>query len=179
MMTPEIILLSTCIVALFVLIALTAYTIHRDTTKMSNNFQLQITAAQSSQRPDIHKMAYSDLMKIVNETIDYYTVQNLAVKTLASKSSEEISIQLDEIAADIATKVKISVSPQVSNCITAYVTDDFYDRYIINSVRLLLVAHIEREKRNTRRGTPMGNNNNNHNNRGNGKPNTNNDNRKK
>lgn len=178
MMTPEFMLVSVAI-PVFLLIVLTGYTIYRDTTKMQNNFQLQITAAQSNQRPDIHKMSYSDLMKIVNETIDYYTTQNLAVKTLASKSAEEISIQLDELSADIATKVKISVSPQVSNCITAYVTEDFYDRYIINSVRLLLVAHIEREKRATRKGgTNNGMGNNHNNNNRNNKPN-NNDNRKK
>lgn len=145
-----IILLVTCVLLLGTLIGLSVYTIHRDTTKFTKNFELQMAAAKTNKLPEINKMQYSDLMKIVNETIDYYTTQNMTVLSLTNKSSEEISLVLDELSADIATKVKVGVSKYVSECITCYVTEEFYDRYIINSVRLMLIAQIEKQKRATR-----------------------------
>lgn len=122
------------------------YTIYRDTTKMQNNFNVQIAAAQANQRPEINKLTYQELIKIVNEVINYYTSQNMDVIGLASKNEDEISLILDELTADISTKVKISISPMVSDCILGYITEDFYDRYIFNSVRLLIVANVERIK---------------------------------
>lgn len=143
-------LLVMCVVLLAILIGLSVYTIYRDTTKMQNNLDIQIAAATSSKLPEIHKLPYSELMDIVNKTIDYYTTHNLTVNTLSTKSGDEISVQLDDLSADIATTVKLSVSPLVSNCITSYVSEDFYDRYILTTVRLLLVAHIEKLKRSGR-----------------------------
>ena len=149
-MTTAIIFASILILATLFNAALITYTIYRDTTISKRQFELQIAAASSNKMPDIHKMAYSDLMKVVNDTIDYYTTQNLTINPLVSKSSEEISLILDDLSADIATKVKTSVSTHVSQCITCYITEDFYDRYILNNVRLLLVAHIEHAKRASR-----------------------------
>lgn len=134
-------------IALLVICVLSMYTIRRDTNRMKHTFEVQMASAKQKSMPEINKMPYPDLMKIVNETINYFTTQNMSVVSLVNKSPEEISILLDELSADIATRVKVSVSPYVSECITCYVTDDFYDRYIINSVRLLLVAHIEQHKR--------------------------------
>ena len=114
-------------------------------------FEIQMAGAKMNKLPDIHKMPYNDLMKIVNDTIDYYTTRDLSINSLTNKSSEEISLILDDLSASIATNVKVSVSPYVSDCITCYVTEDFYDRYIINSVRLLLVANIEQRKSISRR----------------------------
>ena len=150
-----IILLATCTLLVGTLVSLTIYTIHRDTTKFTSNFELQMTAAKTNKLPEINKMQYSELMKIVNETIDYYTTQNMTVLSLTNKSSEEISLTLDELSADIATKVKVGVSRYVSECITCYVTEEFYDRYIINSVRLMLIAQIEKQKRNAKAVTKM------------------------
>ena len=133
-----------------IVVALT-YTIYRDTNKIEHNFQLQLAAAQAKQRPEIHKLEYSELIKIVNEVINYFTSQNMDVLSLASKTEEEISVILDELTADIATKVKVNISPMISDCITCYVTEDFYDRYILNSTRLMIVANIEKQKRMAKR----------------------------
>lgn len=141
-----IILLASCFITLSILIGMSIYTIHKDTLNNKRMFEIQMTSAKTNRLPDIYKMPYNELMKIVNETINYYTTQNMTLMSLVNKSSEEISLLMDDLSADIATKVKISVSPYVSECITCYITDDFYDRYIINSVRLLLVAHIEQNK---------------------------------
>lgn len=156
------VIIASCMILLATLVGLSVYTIHRDTVKENNSFKIQMEAARSRAKPEIHRMPYSDLMKIVNETIDYYATRNLNILTLANKSSDEISLLLDDLSADIATKVKVSVSPYVSECITCYVTEDFYDRYIINSVRMLLLASIEQKKRASMRGNnrPAGTNNN-------------------
>ena len=140
----------TCVGMLFILGVVSAYTIRRDTEKMTKNFEIQMTAAKTNKMPEINKLSYSDLMKIVNDTIDYYTTKDLTINSLTNKSPEEISLILDEISSDVATKVKVSVSPYVSQCITCYVTEDFYDKYILNSVRGLLIANIEYHKRMTK-----------------------------
>lgn len=145
-----IILLVTCIGLLGILVGLAIHAVRRDIFTLTKNFEVQMTAAKTNKLPEINKMQYSELMKIVNETIDYYTTQNMTVLSLANKSSEEISLTLDELSADIATKVKVGVSRYVSECITCYVTEEFYDRYIINSVRLMLIAQIEKQKRATK-----------------------------
>ena len=151
MTTTIIILISILIILTLISIGLAIHTIHRNTVTTKNTFEIQLASAKANKLPDIHKMAYSDLMKIVNDTIDYYTTRDLSLTDLTHKSSEEISLILDDIAADIATKVKVGVSPHVSECITCYIADEFYDRYIINSVRMLLIAYIEKNRRSKQR----------------------------
>ena len=132
---------------LLIITVILIYNIHKDTIERNQMFQIQMTAAKTNKIPDISKLTYPELMKIVNETIDYYTTQNMAVLSLHNKNSAEISLLIDELSADIATKVKVSISKYVSECIICYVTEDFYDRYILNSVRLMLVAQIEKQRR--------------------------------
>ena len=168
METIIIILAASCFIVLATLLSVSLYIIRKDTINNKQMFEIQMTSAKTNRMPDIYKMPYNELIKIVNETINYYTTQNMTVKSLANKSSEEISLLIDDLSADIATKVKISVSKYVSECITCYVTEDFYDRYIINSVRLLLIAHIEQQKgrykrNNSRPNKPLNDSNKNNN----------------
>jgi hypothetical protein len=146
-MTTEIILLIGCIVLLSVLVVLSGYTIHRDTTKMQNNLQLQIAAASAAKKPEIHKLPYAELMKIVNNTIDYYTSQNMEILSFANKSPEEISLVINDLTIEISTKVETSISPVVYDVITSYVTEEFFSRYIFNSVQALIVLNIEKQKK--------------------------------
>ena len=138
--------------SLFLLIGLSIYTIYRDTTRLDNNFRLQMTAASASRMPDISKYSYEELMKMLNNIIDYYTSQNLDVISLANKSEEEISLIMHDMSVDICTKVVTGLSPTFINCIQAYITEDFFNRYIINSVNMMIVLNIEKRRaRNNRK----------------------------
>lgn len=146
-MTIEIILLAIIAVMAVLMVVLTTYTIHRDMTKMDNNLKIQIASASANRKPDIHKMSYEDLMKIVNTTIDYFTSQNMEILALSTKSSEEISLMIDELTVDISSRVVLGLSDEVRGSVTAYVSEDFFNRYIYNSVQTLIVLNIEKEKR--------------------------------
>lgn len=138
------------LVGIFIMIAinvcLAIYTIYRDTTKISNNFELQIAASAALKKPEIHKLPYNELMKIVNSSIDYYTSQNMEVIGLANKTPEEISLLIDDLTADVSTRVVLSISPAVMECILTYITEEFFNRYIYNSVQALIVLNVEKQK---------------------------------
>ena len=146
-MDIEIYLLMTICVSLIVMIGLSAYSIFRDTTKIQNNFNMQIAAATANKKPDIHKLPYTDLMKIVNNTIDYYTSQNMEVLTLSNKTSDEISLSINDLTVDISAKVVMSISPMVHSTILEYVTEEFFSRYVFNSVQALVVLNIEKQRK--------------------------------
>ena len=81
-------------------------------------------------------------MKIMNNIIGFYVSNTILLNGLQSKDSNTISAVLDDLIIDISTQVRMSMSEELTNAILNYVTKDYLNNIIKDTVRIVLMAKI-------------------------------------
>lgn len=135
-----------CIILLMLLVILTIYNIYRSYINQKQQFELMMEKARVAGNPKINSLSYKELQEIVNQLINFYVTSIFSTSNVRSKPPDELSIILDTMIIDVCANVKISLSTEILNAFSAYVSDDFLNHYIKDLTRALLLAKIENSR---------------------------------
>ena len=135
------------LVLLAIVAGIASYSIYSNGKKTQDALMIQIEAAKAKKNNHIINMPYKDLLGIVDNLVNFYTKNAVMDFSLSTKNDTELSVVLDDILINICTDVKMSVSKDLHEAILFYVSDAYFNKYIKNTARLLLILEIKRAGR--------------------------------
>lgn len=116
----------------------------RETAKKNEiMLQIQIEASKVKSVDHITKLPFDECIKIINNIIGLYTTNSILINGLKSKDADAISAVLDELIIELSTQVRMSMSEELTRAILNYVTKDYLNNLIKDSVRIVLLAKLK------------------------------------
>ena len=136
MMCSLIVLLMVCILASVI------FNLRETAKKNEGMLKIQIEASKVKSVEHITKLSFDECIKIMNNIIGFYVSNTILLNGLQSKDSNTISAVLDDLIIEISTQVRMSMSEELTNAILNYVTKDYLNNIIKDTVRIVLMAKI-------------------------------------
>lgn len=135
-------------VLLVLLIGVIIYQIFTDFYNRKRMFDIQIEMAQAQQMMQ-KDLSWEDARKILNDIISF-TVSNYIINNgIMKMKDEELSIMWTMILEDVCTQVEMALSSDMKRQIQKTVTDQYFRKYVKNSVQITIVYQLENNKTNT------------------------------
>ena len=142
-MTIGEIMMCSLIVLLMICILISVIFNLRETAKKNEcMLKIQIEASKVKSVEHITKLSFDECIKIMNNIIGFYVSNTILLNGLQSKDSNTISAVLDDLIIEISTQVRMSMSEELTNAILNYVTKDYLNNIIKDTVRIVLMAKI-------------------------------------
>ena len=142
-MTIGEIMMCSLIVLLMISILVSVIFNLRETAKKNEGMlKIQIEASKVKSVEHITKLSFDECIKIMNNIIGFYVSNTILLNGLQSKDSNTISAVLDDLIIEISTQVRMSMSEELTNAILNYVTKDYLNNIIKDTVRIVLMAKI-------------------------------------
>ena len=142
-MTIGEIMMCSLIVLLMICILVSVIFNLRETAKKNEGMlNIQIEASKVKSVEHITKLSFDECIKIMNNIIGFYVSNTILLNGLQSKDSNTISAVLDDLIIEISTQVRMSMSEELTNAILNYVTKDYLNNIIKDTVRIVLMAKI-------------------------------------
>jgi hypothetical protein len=120
------------------------YVVRKDMELRKNQFDIQMKSASTNSLQNA--MKFEDIRSMLNTLITFYTTQYVSLGAFDGKSTEELSVILQDTEHGICVDIRLAMSKQLLNQWLLYSTEKFIDEYIAFSVLTVLVNTIEKKK---------------------------------
>lgn len=129
------------------LILLLLYQIRIDTYTRKKLFDIQIEMAQA-QQATTRELPWSELKKIIDEIVNF-TVPNYIIANGVTKMNEdELTLNWTMMLNELCSDIELSISDEIKRQILKSITIDYLTKYIKNSVQIILVYNLQKNKDN-------------------------------
>lgn len=141
----EIIIISSL---LGLLILLLLYQIRVDSYTRKRLFDVQIEMAQG-QAAMTKELPWSELKKIIDEIISFTVNNYIITNCLGKMKVDELTLNWTMILNEICSEVELSLSEEMKRQILKTISVEYMTKYIKNSVQLVIVFSLEKNKDNS------------------------------
>lgn len=135
------------IVALFLLIVITIYSLWIDTRTREHMYRNQMEMA-IAQQAMTKELTWAELKKILDEIMNFTCSNYITINGLRNMPDDEISLSWIGILNDISISVELSISDELRRQILKNVSLMYLTKYIKDSVQLLVVLDLEKNRTN-------------------------------
>lgn len=151
----EIVILAILSVNSMMLVLIGIYNIYKDKISKEVMFRLQLKSVDNATIKDA--LPVTDLYKIVDDTIKFYTSRQLKMMNLSDRTEQELSLLISDIILTIASDVELHLSERFKQIWEIYFdavpktqgdAPSHLNLYIHDNTELILVRAIETMKRN-------------------------------
>lgn len=130
-----------------VVIAVTIYQVRSDFYNRKRMFDIQIEMAQA-QQVMTKDLPWEDLKKIINDIISFSVSRYIMNNSLNNIKNDELSLMWPMILSDLCPRIETSLSTEIKRQALKYISEDYFTRFIKNSVEIVIVYQLENNKEN-------------------------------
>ena len=135
-------------VLLILLILLLAYQIRIDSYTRKRLFDVQIEMAQGQQAMT-KELPWADLKKIIDEIIGFTVNNYIITNGLNKMNDDELTLNWTMVLQEVSSKVELSLSDEIKRQILKTISIEYMTEYIKNSVQLVIVYSLQKNKDNS------------------------------
>lgn len=134
-------------ILLTILVLLLLYQIRIDSYTRKRLFDIQIEMAQGQQAMT-RELPWSELKKIIDEVINFTVPNYMIFNGVDKMSGDELALNWTMMLNEICPEVELSLSDEIKRQISKTITQDYLTKYIKNSVQIILVYNLQKNKDN-------------------------------
>ena len=115
--------------------------IKNESQRLDHQFMYQLKMAEA-QASASNPMTFDTIKKIVTDIIVNQCIVEVANNGYQEKTDEELSLVINDIILDIATKTEQALAPELIRQWEKFCTEDYRTRFIIFTVKTSLFAQL-------------------------------------
>ena len=131
-----------------ILIGVVLYQIYTDYFNRKKMFDIQIEMAKA-QQATTKDMSWSDIKQVINDIVSFNVSNYILANGLARMKNEELSIMWTMILGELCTKIELSISDEVKRQALKSITEEYFSRFIKESVQITIIYQLETNRDNT------------------------------
>ena len=130
-------------ILLVISIALSAFSIMRETIRLNKQFiiQMKMSEAQASMT---NPLKFDEIKKIIEDIIINQCIMEISNNGYGEKTDEEMSLIITDIILNISTLTEQSLSKELIRQWEKFSTEEYRTRFIIFTVRAALMTQLNR-----------------------------------
>lgn len=135
------------IIVLFILVGVVLYQIYTDFYNRKKMFELQLEMAKA-QQATTKELTWKEIKDIINDIISFNVSTYIINNGLMKMTNEKLSLMWTMIIGELCTKVDMAISPEIKRQTFKSISEDYFSRFIKNSVEITLVYQLENNRDN-------------------------------
>lgn len=135
-------------VLLTLLTLLLLYQIRIDSYTRKRLFDIQIEMAQGQQAMT-KELPWGELKKIIDEIIGFTVTNYIITNGLNKMKEDELTLNWTMILNEVCSEVELSLSDEIKRQMLKTISLEYLTKYIKNSVQLVIVYNLQKNKDNT------------------------------
>lgn len=134
-------------ILLIVLILLLLYQIRIDTYSKKKLFDIQMEMAQAQQSMT-RELPWSELKKIIDEIVNFTVPNYIITNGIKKMNEDELTLNWTMMLNELCSDIELSISNEIKRQILKTITVEYLTKYIKNSVQIILVYNLQKNKDN-------------------------------